>query len=374
MQRKRRQRIGVAVGLTAVALVALSGSRQHSSLRPTQHVSEGDKSHYQWSFFRRLEPLTEDEVNAIIFERHDQPYPEKTATYSPRPTVSPPPGTTRKPTAVPVPTTAPGSPSPTQVPTILTTEPPTSTSETVEEFLTRTLTDDGALQTTGTPQNLAFAAFQTSYPAITEVTSDSVREFVSTVYSLSVLFFSTGGDQWRDRTAWLGATPPCGVQGSTPWAGVSCTDSSIDSLSLPNNDLVGQLPSEIRGLPSLQSLNLAGNSLTGSLPPGITQLVNLTSLDLGENFLAGTIPVSIASLSQLTSLSLDTNLISGSIPLEVNQLSSLQVLELNGNSIDGTIPLLTLPSLGKPYEYLIFLCKKRQLLTFFFEQRIIQRC
>ena len=216
--------------------------------------------------------------------------------------------------------------------------------------MTRTLTDDGSLTTPGSPQQLALNYFTTNFPAITNVDSDTVREFVSSVYSLAVVYYSTGGDIWRDRTGWVGTTPPCGVQGSTPWVGVTCTDSTINNLVLPVNDLIGQLPSEVRGLATLQSLELPGNSLTGFFPEAISQMSNLTSLDLSENFLSGTIPASLGGDSNLQSLSLDLNQFIGTIPPEINQMINLQRLDISGNSIDGLMPLLALPSLGKLFE------------------------
>ena len=335
--KRRRQRIGTAIGLAAVTLLALSGRHDQTLLRNRRQSLEDEGKPRKWSFFRRLDPLTEEEVDAIIFERHDEPYPEKTATFSPAPFDTPSPGVTSQPT----PMQGTSAPSPAQ------TSPPTPSSETVEEFITRTLTDDGSLQTVGSPQNLALGYFTTNYPAITQVDSETVQDLVSTVYSLAVIYYSTGGDIWRDNTGWVGPAPPCGIQGATPWFGVTCTNSIVESLTLPDNDLVGQLPSELRGLATLQSLVFNRNSLTGSLPATIGELASLTTLELGENFMAGTIPPSIGSASNLTTLSLYLNQIAGPIPPEINQLVNLRALDLSANLLTGTIPPLSIPTLGK---------------------------
>ena len=385
LRRKRQRAVGAVVGLFTLTLLVLSASqhRQHLIRRHRRHLASGnyeDEEPSIWSIIRRLSPLSKDEVNTIIFERHDEPYPDKDATFSPKPTLSPAPGGpgsqaptpdgSQAPTPdgsqapTPADTSPPtpggsgtGPPTPASIPPGLSptsapggTFAPTPAAETVEQFLTRTLTDDGSLLTAGTPQNDAYTYFTTSYPAIDTVGSDEVRLFVSTVYSLSTIYFSTGGGNWRDRTGWVGPTPPCGVQGSPSWTGVSCTGAVLDSLSLPENDLLGPLPSEIRGLPTLQEMNLGRNSLTGSIPPTIGEMGNLTALDLGENFLTGSIPATIGGATSLETLSLDMNQISGSIPAEINQMGNLRTLELNENLIEGAIPQLALPLLGRSID------------------------
>jgi Leucine-rich repeat (LRR) protein len=212
------------------------------------------------------------------------------------------------------------------------------------------LTDDGSLQITGTPQNLALQTFTTNNPGITLADSEETREFIRTTYALSVLFFSAGGDQWLDRTGWIGAIPPCGNQVTATWFGVSCIDSKVQGIALANNDLVGEIPSEIRGLSSLQSLALESNSLTGTIPVTLGQLSSLTSLDLSTNFLNGTIPVTIDGATSLEVLTLSMNQISGSIPVAVNQMTNLREIALNDNVLEGTLPALTLPSLGKLFR------------------------
>ena len=335
------QRIGGVIGLAVSATFVLASQSEESSfLRSTQTPSMREEKSYFWSFLRRLAPLSRDEVNENIFERHDEPYPEKTATYSPRPTESP--GLGSRPPTLP-PTGLPGPP------TIAPTSAPTQESETVEQFLTRTLTDDGSLVTAGTPQNQAFVYFTTSFPDITVVDSDASRNFVATTYSLGTLYYSTGGENWLDRTGWVGPTAPCGAQGATPWSGVTCSDSFgfVIDLSLPENDLLGSIPSEIRGLSALQSLDLSGNTLTGSLPTTIGQLGSLVGLYLTENFLTGTIPTTITSVTTLQEIFLDVNQLIGSIPTQLNQLVNLVTLQLGSNFFDGLLPPLTIATLGK---------------------------
>jgi hypothetical protein len=330
-RRRRRHGVVSAVGVCAALLVLWSGAS--SRQRRTQDSTSPENGRFWGGLFRHLAALSDEEIKATIFDRHDEPYEDKRATFSPAPTTAPAPISTSQPTLP-----------------VAGTSPPTFAAETVAEFLTRVLTDDGSLQITGTPQNRALQTFTTNNPGIILADSVETREFISTTYALSVLYFSTGGDQWLDRTGWIGAIPPCGNQVTATWFGVSCMDSKVQGIALANNDLVGRIPSEIRGLPSLQGLSLESNSLTSTIPVTLGQLSSLTSLDLSTNFLNGTIPTTINGATSLEVLSLSMNQISGSIPITVNQMTNLRQIALNDNLLEGTLPALTLPSLGKLYR------------------------
>jgi len=67
-------------------------------------------------------------------------------------------------------------------------------------------------------------------------------------------------------------------------------------LSLDNNQITGEIPSEIGALTNLLNLNLTGNQLTGSIPPEIGNLTNLVFLHLSFNQLSGTIPESFCNI------------------------------------------------------------------------------
>ena len=120
----------------------------------------------------------------------------------------------------------------------------------MEEFLTRTLTDDGSLTTPGTPQNDAYESLITNFPNLAVGVNDAE---ITQTYSLNTLFYSTNGTLWRMRDSWTGPDPVCGDVGVTDaWFGITCNaEGSIISLDLRENDLFGVLPSEIRALVSL---------------------------------------------------------------------------------------------------------------------------
>lgn len=127
--------------------------------------------------------------------------------------------------------------------------------ETPAEFITRTLTDDGSLETPGTPQNLAFASLTANYPNLDPNNGPNDQIQITQIYTLNTIFYSSEGNGWRNRDGWDGAIDPC-----TPptWFGVTCSTpapggvAEATSLSLESNDMIGPLPSELRGLTSLR--------------------------------------------------------------------------------------------------------------------------
>ncbi|XP_039116018.1 receptor-like protein kinase 5 [Dioscorea cayenensis subsp. rotundata] len=105
-----------------------------------------------------------------------------------------------------------------------------------------------------------------------------------------------------------------------------------------NNQLSGELPTDITGISNLQILSLSGNQITGVIPSGISTLTSLTDLDLSNNQLSGEIPASIAKLPVLTSLDLSMNQLSGEIPAVIGELK-LNFLNLSSNRLSGQIPI-----------------------------------
>ena len=93
------------------------------------------------------------------------------------------------------------------------------------------------------------------------------------------------------------------------------------SLTLDNNNLTGEIPSEIGNLTNLTVLTLSLNQLTGSIPLEIGNLTNLTMLTLGSNQLTGEIPPEIGNLTNLSYLWLHNNQLTGEIPETICNLS-----------------------------------------------------
>lgn len=120
--------------------------------------------------------------------------------------------------------------------------------ETRQEFLERTLTTTNDLiNTVGSPQNQAFVALEVNFPDVGEPTDGiDVQRKLSEIYALHTLYYALNGTGWKER--W--ATGVSGEDICDGWKGVVCdeTTGAVRELNLTANDLMGELPSEIKGL------------------------------------------------------------------------------------------------------------------------------
>ena len=184
--------------------------------------------------------------------------------------------------------------------------------------------------------------------------------------ALIALYDATGGPDWTDRTNWT-TGEPLGA-----WHGVT-TDAAgrVADLALPENELAGTLPPQLRNLSRLRRLDLGGNrlagaipaelgnlvaleelslwndddlldpdddGLTGAIPAALGNLVNLERLDLRENDLTDPIPAALGELTRLRELDLGRNELTGAIPAELGNLTRLRRLDLGRNRLAGPVP------------------------------------
>jgi hypothetical protein len=165
--------------------------------------------------------------------------------------------------------------------------------------------------------------------------------------ALTDLYNATAGKDWEDNSDWLDL-------GSADWFGVMVSDPQFDEngnfilhscnvldISLPENNLVGTIPSTVANLTKLEKLDLSGNELQGSIPGfAFTFLNHLETLDLSTNELSGAIPTGLGNLSlNLTALNFSANKLSGSLPPDLANMALLELLDLSDNSLSGTISL-----------------------------------
>ncbi|XP_059670685.1 LRR receptor-like serine/threonine-protein kinase RPK2 [Cornus florida] len=108
-------------------------------------------------------------------------------------------------------------------------------------------------------------------------------------------------------------------------------------LSLPFNDLSGEIPIEIWGMEKLEVLDLEGNSVTGSLPSHFGGLRNLRVLNLGFNEISREIPHSLSDCMSLQVLNLAGNQLNGSIPGFLGGFRDLRGLYLSFNRLNGSV-------------------------------------
>ncbi|VEU40520.1 unnamed protein product [Pseudo-nitzschia multistriata] len=194
---------------------------------------------------------------------------------------------------------------------------------------------------------------------------------------LTKFFQATNGKDWLKNEGW---TDPSSDVCS--WFGIECKEgSTVESVHLGSNFLVGSVPNEIFDLPNLKSLWLYSNpvqiSLEGignagkleSLLLGSTKLqsldgiqngLSLVDLDVGFNQLSGPIPSSMENLVNLESFGGAVNRFTGTVPgffalrkigaihLGDNRFTgslpsfsrhpNLRSLDLSGNGIEGSFP------------------------------------
>jgi len=194
----------------------------------------------------------------------------------------------------------------------------------------------------GTAQSEAFEWLVNGDSA--QVCPDNILD-IEQRYSLAVLYFATGGDNWNDcsqttnspcpsdSTRFLSAVDVCF------WFGITCSQQEITGISIDNNNLVGRLPDELSVLGQMVDIDFDGNRfISGTIPASLGTLDNLETLDLDNNILTGTIPNTLFDASLMKALDLDTNNLSGSLSPRFSELSDLQILFLDQNSLVGTLP------------------------------------
>ncbi len=112
---------------------------------------------------------------------------------------------------------------------------------------------------------------------------------------LLTIYDELNGQDWTENENWLTDVP------IGEWHGVETDpDGRVRSITLLNNRLEGDIPSELGQLTALESLNLSDNLLKGTLPIVLGRLTSLMDLQLQGNIgLAGPLPQSLTDLQNL---------------------------------------------------------------------------
>ena len=202
-----------------------------------------------------------------------------------------------------------------------------------ETFVALTALTELTLQDTGicVPAGTAFSSW---LDAIVSKTGVRNCETTGDRAVLEALYRATGGSNWTNNTGWLTSRP------LRDWYGVTTdTDGRVSGLSLRENGLDGELPSEVGQLSNVAWLLLSRNELSGAIPPELGELTELTYLELGSNRLGGTIPAQLGQLFKLEQLGLGGNQLEGGLPPELGSLTNLRILGLSQNSgVSGPLP------------------------------------
>lgn len=142
--------------------------------------------------------------------------------------------------------------------------------------------------------------------------------------TLLSLYAATQGDRWQ--------TPWNLTESIGNWHGITLNDlGCVNKINLSNNQLMGELPQEIRELQYLDTLILSNNTICGKIPTHIGNLSKLKVLDLSANIISGSIPVEVGDLQKLEVLRLNANQFCGYIPYEIGDLKNLSEMFLADN-------------------------------------------
>jgi len=137
----------------------------------------------------------------------------------------------------------------------------------------------------------------------------------------------------------------------------------LQNLDLSSNYLTGDITEMIEALScsnqSLVSLYLSNNQLTGKLPHSLGKFTSLYDLDLSRNSVnsqtdvSGPIPTSIGNLSNLGYLNLENNMMNGTIPESIGKLTNLHSLNLLENYWEGIMTNIHFHNLSNLFSFFV---------------------
>lgn len=171
--------------------------------------------------------------------------------------------------------------------------------------------------------------------------SESERDALINLYN------EFNGDQWNIKSNWKinGLFSPAGTESS--WYGVTVKEGKVVEISLPFNNLSGELSNNISGLKNLKKLDLSNNNISGELPFGLTSLTEIETLNLSNNKeLSGEIPIYFKDLYHLKQVIISNCNIS-SIDPYIGDMVSLKEFNISNNAIIDISALTKIATLEK---------------------------
>ena len=174
------------------------------------------------------------------------------------------------------------------------------------------------------------------------------------------LYVALQGEKWDNHDKWLETDNFC------EWQGVECWDigdmktGRVRKILLPNNGLVGTIPSTIYSMLHLTIVDFSRNDIIMpfqninesahmyQINIAGTQTSDFDGIQDAQSFfhelhadqipVAGTFPRELYQLSTLTVLSLSECDLSGNLQEEISGMTDLKELYLSGNNLKGTLP------------------------------------
>lgn len=163
-------------------------------------------------------------------------------------------------------------------------------------------------------------------------------------YALVTLYYATNGKEWNNSSLWLSKESIC------MWHGISCSNSLNDNTDgddiryvtktiLKENNMIGEIPWEMKALSNLTDISFEKNSLNGdTIFSIVVSMDKLKSLDLRNNQFMGEIDSNIAFMSNLQLLYLEGNQFYGSIPVDLGKSQTLVAITMHRNNFTGYMP------------------------------------
>mmetsp|Transcript_31232 Transcript_31232/g.57153 ORF Transcript_31232/g.57153 Transcript_31232/m.57153 type:complete len:434 (+) Transcript_31232:1-1302(+) len=194
-------------------------------------------------------------------------------------------------------------------------------------------------------------------------------------YVMALFYYAMDGNLWKENKGWLGEDSVCkwfGIEGSSDGCPTGCIERSdyvgeydkVCRIAMgKQNNIFGELPSELSILTEIRwfeiqhdylfgtipksigkswtkvhTILLGGNYLSGGFPDTFENNQILGTIFIDQNWFNSTFPNVMATMKNLEWLDAEDNNFSGTMPPTITNLKSLRILNVNNNSMTGNLP------------------------------------
>ncbi len=150
--------------------------------------------------------------------------------------------------------------------------------------------------------------------------------------ALAEFYHDLSGENWNNNDGWLTDCAPCN------WFGITCNNNNrVTRISLPNNNLVGLIPSATANLTFLRNLNIPNSDIDGNLPYFFADHPNLRQINFNYCYFSGGIPPEFGEIPNLRFLRLRGNRLDGTIAEELGELDFIRLIDARDNQLQGPL-------------------------------------